>query len=101
MLAPALRLGWLVVPERLREGIVKRKQYNDMGTATIPQAAFAHLLRTGGYDRHLRRTRALYRKRRDALLEAVAEHLPRGSPSASRLVCTWCCACRTGRTTSR
>lgn len=76
VLAPALRLGWLVVPERLREGIVKRKQYNDMGTGTIPQAAFAHMLRTGGYDRHLRRTRALYRKRRDALLEAVAEHLP-------------------------
>ena len=80
VLAPALRLGWLVVPERLREGIVKRKQYNDMGTATIPQAAFAHLLRTGGYDRHLRRTRALYRKRRDALLEAVAEHLPVWQP---------------------
>jgi GntR family transcriptional regulator/MocR family aminotransferase len=80
VLAPALRLGWLVVPERLREGIVQRKQYNDMGTATIPQAAFAHLLRTGGYDRHLRRTRALYRKRRDALLEAVAEHLPAWQP---------------------
>jgi GntR family transcriptional regulator / MocR family aminotransferase len=76
VLAPALRLGWLVVPERLREGIVNRKKFNDMGTATIPQAAFAHMLRTGGYDRHLRRTRALYRKRRDALLEAVAEHLP-------------------------
>jgi GntR family transcriptional regulator/MocR family aminotransferase len=80
VLAPALRLGWLVVPERLREGIVDRKKYNDMGTATIPQAAFAHMLRTGGYDRHLRRTRALYRKRRDALLEAVAEHLPEWQP---------------------
>jgi GntR family transcriptional regulator/MocR family aminotransferase len=80
VLAPALRIGWLVVPERLREGIVQRKQYNDMGTGTIPQAAFAHLLRTGGYDRHLRRTRALYRKRRDALLEAVAEHLPAWQP---------------------
>ncbi|MCG8924000.1 PLP-dependent aminotransferase family protein [Lentzea sp. CC55] len=80
VLAPALRLGWLVVPERLREDIVNRKRYNDMGTATIPQAAFAHLLRTGGYDRHLRRTRALYRKRRDALLEAVAEHLPAWQP---------------------
>ncbi|SEP97313.1 PLP-dependent aminotransferase family protein [Lentzea albida] len=80
VLAPALRLGWLVVPERLRESIVQRKQYNDMGTGTIPQAAFAHLLRTGGYDRHLRRTRALYRKRRDALLDAVAEHLPAWQP---------------------
>ncbi len=80
VLAPALRLGWLVVPERLRADIVNRKKYNDMGTGTIPQAAFAHLLRTGGYDRHLRRTRALYRKRRDALLEAVSEHLPSWQP---------------------
>ncbi|MGZ3140730.1 MocR-like pyridoxine biosynthesis transcription factor PdxR [Lentzea chajnantorensis] len=80
VLAPALRLGWLVVPERLRAGVVDRKKYNDMGTGTIPQAAFAHLLRTGGYDRHLRRTRALYRKRRDALLDAVATHLPSWQP---------------------
>jgi GntR family transcriptional regulator/MocR family aminotransferase len=46
----------------------------------LPQAAFARLLRGGGYDRHLRRTRLTYRRRRDALLSAVAEHLPAWQP---------------------
>ncbi|TWP48607.1 PLP-dependent aminotransferase family protein [Lentzea tibetensis] len=80
VLAPAMRLGWLVVPERLRDAVVDRKRLDDLGSATIPQAALAHLLRTGGYDRHLRRTRTLYRKRRDALLDSFAEHLPSWQP---------------------
>ncbi|GLZ35569.1 GntR family transcriptional regulator [Lentzea sp. NBRC 105346] len=80
VLAPAMRLAWLVVPDRLRDTVVDRKRLDDLGSATIPQAALAHLIRTGGYDRHLRRTRALYRKRRDALLNAFADHLPSWRP---------------------
>ncbi len=79
-LAPALRLGWLVLPTVLRANIVSRKQLTDLGCSPLPQAAFARLLRGGGYDRHLRRTRAAYRRRRDALLTAVAEHLPAWQP---------------------
>jgi hypothetical protein len=79
-LAPALRLGWLVLPTSLRADVVARKRLTDLGYSPLPQAAFARLLRTGGYDRHLRRTRLLYRRRRDALLAAVAEHLPGWQP---------------------
>ena len=79
-LAPALRLGWLVLPTVLRANIVSRKQLTDLGCSPLPQAAFARLLRGGGYDRHLRRTRTAYRRRRDALLTAVAEHLPAWQP---------------------
>ncbi|WP_459706829.1 MocR-like pyridoxine biosynthesis transcription factor PdxR [Actinophytocola sp. KF-1] len=79
-LAPALRLGWLVLPSALRANIVSRKQLTDLGCSPLPQAAFAGLLRGGGYDRHLRRTRSAYRRRRDALLTAVAEHLPAWQP---------------------
>ncbi|TCO58525.1 PLP-dependent aminotransferase family protein [Actinocrispum wychmicini] len=80
VLSPALRLGWAVVPDRFRATLVARKRFSDMGTATIPQATLAWLLRSGGYDRHLRRTRALYRRRRDALLAALAEDLPDWRP---------------------
>lgn len=79
-LAPALRLGWLVLPPALRAEVAERKRLTDLGCSPLPQAAFARLLRTGGYDRHLRRTRALYRQRRDALLSAVAAHLPAWHP---------------------
>jgi GntR family transcriptional regulator/MocR family aminotransferase len=79
-LAPALRLGWLVLPSALRANIVSRKQLTDLGCSPLPQAAFAGLLRGGGYDRHLRRTRSAYRRRRDALLTALAEHLPAWQP---------------------
>ena len=80
VLAPGLRLGWMVAPEPLRDKMIRRKRYEDMGSDVLHQAAFAHLLRTGGYDRHLRRTRALYRKRRDALLGALAVELPSWEP---------------------
>jgi GntR family transcriptional regulator/MocR family aminotransferase len=79
-LAPALRLGWLVLPPALRAHAVARKQLTDLGCSPLPQAAFARLLRGGGYDRHLRRTRTIYRRRRDALLAAIAEHLPAWRP---------------------
>lgn len=79
-LAPGLRLGWLVLPPAVRAKLVRRKELTDLGCGTLPQAAFARLLRTGGYDRHLRRTRSLYRTRRDALLTALAEQLPSWRP---------------------
>jgi GntR family transcriptional regulator/MocR family aminotransferase len=79
-LAPALRLGWLVLPPWLRAAAVSRKQMTDLGCSPLPQAAFARLLRSGGYDRHLRRTRTAYRRRRDALLSAVSTFLPAWQP---------------------
>jgi GntR family transcriptional regulator/MocR family aminotransferase len=79
-LAPALRIGWVVVPEGLRAELVTRKRLHDLGGSSLPHAAMAHLLRTGGYDRHLRSARQLYRRRRDALLGALAENLPAWQP---------------------
>ena len=48
----------------------------DLGTPRIDQHAFAHFLARGELDRHLRRMRARYRARRDALVEALAAELP-------------------------
>jgi GntR family transcriptional regulator/MocR family aminotransferase len=75
-LAPALRLGWLVLPPRLVERVVYEKLLADHGCPTIDQLALAQLIEGGAYDRHLRQARRRYRARRDALVQAVARHLP-------------------------
>jgi GntR family transcriptional regulator/MocR family aminotransferase len=80
-LAPALRLGWLVVPEPLVAELARAKAEDDLGTPVIEQLALADFLERGELDRHLRRTRALYRRRRDALIAALARQVPRLRPS--------------------
>jgi GntR family transcriptional regulator / MocR family aminotransferase len=75
-LAPALRIGWLVVPRALVDAISHQKVLSDRGTARIEQQAFADFLARGELDRHLRRMRGRYRARRDRLLDALAEELP-------------------------
>jgi len=79
-LAPALRMGWLVLPPFLYDSAVRRKHLTDLGCSPLPQAAFARLLRGGGYDRHLRRARSSYRRRRDSLLSALSAFLPSWQP---------------------
>jgi GntR family transcriptional regulator/MocR family aminotransferase len=79
-LAPGLRLGWLVVPERLVEPIVKARRPIDSATSSFTQAAYAEFLERGDLDRHLRRTRRVYRQRRDALINALAQWFPDAVP---------------------
>jgi len=76
-LAPALRLGWLAVPPERRGSVRAAKAAADHSGPTLEQLAFADLLATGGYDRHLRQARRAYRRRRDALVEALRRHVPR------------------------
>jgi GntR family transcriptional regulator / MocR family aminotransferase len=80
-LAPGLRLGWLVAPERLAEDVVSAKASDDLGTPVVEQLALADFLERGELDRHLRRTRTIYRARRDALVAALAEELPDCRPA--------------------
>jgi GntR family transcriptional regulator/MocR family aminotransferase len=75
-LAPALRTGWLVAPPTLRESILFEKANDDKGTPVLEQLALAILLERGDVDRHVRRSRLVYRRRRDALVEAIERHLP-------------------------
>ncbi|MGN6189427.1 MAG: PLP-dependent aminotransferase family protein [Conexibacter sp.] len=76
VLAPSLRLGWLVLPHALVRRVATEKALDDLGTPAPDQLAFAHFLERGELDRHLRRMRPRYRARRDALIAALARELP-------------------------
>lgn len=75
-LAPGLRLGWLVAPVHIAQAVRLARSELDLGSPVLDQFTLAHFIRTGGYDRHLRRMRREYRARRDALVRALAAHLP-------------------------
>ena len=80
-LAPGLRLGWLVVPDHLLDPVTAAKETDDLGTPVVEQLALADFLERGQLDRHLRRTRAIYRARRDALVDALERLLPDCAPA--------------------
>ncbi len=83
VLAPGLRLGWIVPPPDLVDALTAAKQRADMGSAALDQLAFADLLDHGELDHHLRRMRPVYRDRRDALLDALARQLPELRPTGA------------------
>ena len=75
-LAPALRTGWLLVPERYRDDVIAAKRRADLGNALLPQLVLAELMRSGALERHLRAIRRQHRRRRDAMIDAVRRWLP-------------------------
>jgi GntR family transcriptional regulator / MocR family aminotransferase len=80
-LAPGFRLGWLIPPRELLEPLAEAKLLADRGSPILDQLTFADFLSRGEFDRHLRRMRPIYRSRRDALLGALAQHLPELEPT--------------------
>ena len=92
-LAPGMRLGWLVVPAALRGPLLEVVAELGAAVPAVEQLAMADLIGRGGYDRHIRRMRLVYRRRRAELagrlampLEGVAAglHALLPVPSAER-----------------
>jgi GntR family transcriptional regulator / MocR family aminotransferase len=73
-LAPAVRLGWVLAPPALVDAVADEKRIGDRGSSGLDQLALAALLESGRYDRHLRRMRGTYGRRRDVLIDALARH---------------------------
>ena len=67
-LFPALRLGYMVLPPSLRDAFCAAKWLEDRGSNTLEQAALAHFMASGGFERHLRRAAQTLRARRAAML---------------------------------
>jgi GntR family transcriptional regulator/MocR family aminotransferase len=76
LLAPALRLGWMLPPAEYRTALMTAKRNADLGNAALPQLVLARLIDTGELERQLRFLRRRHRRRRDAMIEAIAAHLP-------------------------
>jgi GntR family transcriptional regulator / MocR family aminotransferase len=75
-LAPAVRLGWVLVPPSLVDAVAEAKRVSDRGSSGLDQLAVAALLESGRYDRHLRHMRTVYARRRRVLIESLARHAP-------------------------
>ncbi|MEO1370061.1 MAG: PLP-dependent aminotransferase family protein [Acidobacteriota bacterium] len=74
VLFPALRLGYMVVPDAHVDAFIGARYASDRHTSTLEQAVVADFLDGGHFDRHIRRMRQLYAERQSALADAVARH---------------------------
>ena len=71
-LSPQLRMGYLVLPPALVTTFRHAKQLADRHAPTLDQMVLAELIRSGTYERHLRRLKRENERRRGALVEAIA-----------------------------
>ena len=78
VLAPGLRLGYVIAPQALRAKLVQAKQATDLHTATLSQMAVYEVIKDGFLDSHIPTIRALYKAQCEAMLAALARHMPDG-----------------------
>lgn len=76
LLVPTLRLGWMALPARLVVPVANQLFGTGIATSRFLQHAFAEFIARGYLDRHLRSARAVYKRRREAMLAALAQHFP-------------------------
>ena len=82
-LAPALRIGFAIVPAPLVPAFVRLRTLTDRGTDAFTQATLAEFMRLGLLSPHIRQMRTEYARRRDALLEAMARIVRHATPLAA------------------
>jgi DNA-binding transcriptional MocR family regulator len=78
MLAPGLRLGWIAAVPPIVDQLSLIKQRVDLHPQNLAQLAVAELLDNGVFDRHLETLRGEHRRRRDAMVKALRQHVPAG-----------------------
>jgi len=76
LLMPGLRVGFLVAEGPIFGLLARLKRVNDLVTSTLTQRALEEYVTVGRYQAHVRRSCQVYRRRRDAALEAIGRHLP-------------------------
>lgn len=76
VLAPGLRIGWMIAPAVLHHELIRRRWATDLGSPVVPQLVLAELIQTGALERQLRSLRLKHRQRRDAAVAAIERYLP-------------------------
>ncbi|MGD0388653.1 MAG: PLP-dependent aminotransferase family protein [Tepidisphaeraceae bacterium] len=74
--APGLKTGYTAMPADLLEAVLHQKGNHDFGSASLTQHIAAEALGSGLYDQHVRRLCESYRRKRDAMLEALGRFIP-------------------------
>ena len=83
VLAPGLRLGFMVAPKALYPKLLQAKQAADLHSPSFNQRMAAEVMKGGFLDRHVPMIRALYKSQRDAMLQALAHEFPAGAADAT------------------
>ena len=95
VLAPGLRLGFMVAPKAVYPKLLQAKQAADLHSPGFNQRMITQVMQGGFLDRHVPKIRALYKAQRDAMLEALAQHfgpMPAQADAATLdLRLTWNC----------
>ncbi|MDP2678239.1 MAG: PLP-dependent aminotransferase family protein [Rhodoferax sp.] len=83
VLAPGLRLGFVVAPKAVYPKLLQAKQAADLHSPGFNQRMIAEVMKDGFLERHVPTIRALYKAQRDAMLEALAHEMPAGDPDST------------------
>ena len=79
ILAPGLRLAWVVAPEDVIKKLTQAKQGVDLHTSTLNQYIAYEVAKSDFMSVHIKNIRSCYRERRDAMLQALSEYMPEGT----------------------
>ncbi len=83
VLAPGLRLGFVVAPQVVYPKLLQAKQAADLHSPGFNQRLIAEVMKNGFLDRHIPTIRALYKSQRDAMLNALAREIPAGDSDST------------------
>ena len=75
---PGFRLGWIVAQHDVIERIIVAKQSSDLCTPVFNQMVAAHYLASGAYDVNLKKTCALYKRKKNVMVSSFEEFMPKG-----------------------
>jgi 2-aminoadipate transaminase len=88
VLAPGLRMGFIVAPKAVYPKLLQAKQAADLHSPSFNQRLIFEVMQDGFLDRHVPTIRALYKSQRDAMLQALAQHFPNAATQPDHSL-TW------------